>query len=127
MMVSDVLKIGAFASPLQYPGDPWYVIGHSMGAAMATLSALDLKFSIQPTPDVRVYTFGSPRVGNDIFATFFESTIQVLLLQGTTVHSTPGRRILAHCAAPGHPSFGCAAAAATTAAFGCSPNVSAVV
>ena len=37
---------------LQYPGEPWYVIGHSMGAAMATLCALDLRFRLQPVPDV---------------------------------------------------------------------------
>ena len=27
--------------------------------------------------DVRVYTFGSPRVGNDVFATFFDNEIKV--------------------------------------------------
>ena len=37
---------------MQYPGEPWYVIGHSMGAAMATLCALDLRFRLQPVPDV---------------------------------------------------------------------------
>jgi len=26
--------------------------------------------------DVRVYTFGSPRVGNDVFATFFDNEIK---------------------------------------------------
>lgn len=62
---------------LQYPGEPWYIIGHSMGAAMATLCALDLRFTLQPQSDVRVYTFGSPRVGNDVFATFFGSVIEV--------------------------------------------------
>lgn len=64
-------------STAQYPGAPWYVIGHSMGAAMATLCSLDLKFRLQPSPDVRIYTFGSPRVGNDIFATFFQSVFAV--------------------------------------------------
>jgi len=60
----------------QYPGDPWYIIGHSMGAAMATVCALDLRFMLDPQPDVRVYTFGSPRLGNDIFATFYKTAIQ---------------------------------------------------
>ncbi len=32
----------------QFPDAPWYVIGHSMGAAMATLCALDLKFKFDP-------------------------------------------------------------------------------
>ena len=28
-----------------YPDEPWYIIGHSMGSAMATICALDLKAS----------------------------------------------------------------------------------
>lgn len=60
----------------KYPGQPWYVIGHSMGAAMATVAALDLRYSLEPRPDIRLYTFGSPRVGNDIFADFFKTAIQ---------------------------------------------------
>lgn len=47
-----------------------------MGAAMATVCALDLRYNVHPQPDVRVYTFGSPRVGNDIFATFYKTAIQ---------------------------------------------------
>lgn len=45
---------------LQYPGEPWYVIGHSMGAAMATLCALDLRFRLQPVPDVSAATAANP-------------------------------------------------------------------
>ena len=45
---------------LQYPGEPWYVIGHSMGAAMATLCALDLRFRLQPVPDVSAIKAISP-------------------------------------------------------------------
>ncbi|BDA47587.1 Lipase at C-terminar half [Coccomyxa sp. Obi] len=52
-----------------HPGAPLYVIGHSMGAALATICAMDVKFKAGLT-DVRLYTFGSPRVGNDIFANF---------------------------------------------------------
>ncbi|KAK9811409.1 hypothetical protein WJX72_003479 [[Myrmecia] bisecta] len=58
-----------------HPGKPMYVIGHSMGAAMATLCALDMKFSVG-IEDVRLYTFGSPRVGNDVFSSFFQSQIK---------------------------------------------------
>jgi hypothetical protein len=47
-----------------------------MGAAMATVAALDLRYSLEPRPDIRLYTFGSPRVGNDIFADFFKTAIQ---------------------------------------------------
>ena len=34
--------------------------------------------------DVRVYTFGSPRVGNDVFATFFDNEIKAR--SRTTAH-----------------------------------------
>ncbi len=61
----------------RHPGKPLYVAGHSMGGALATLCAIDLKFAFG-IPDVRVYTYGSPRVGNDIFARFFAANIQVL-------------------------------------------------
>ena len=59
-----------------HPRTPLYITGHSMGSAMATVAALYLKFSLD-LPDVRLYTFGSPRVGNDIFSEFFRSQITV--------------------------------------------------
>ena len=52
-----------------HPGAPLYAIGHSMGAALATICAMDVKFKANLT-DVRLYTFGSPRVGNAEFAKF---------------------------------------------------------
>jgi len=33
-----------------YPGEPWYILGHSMGSAMATICALDLKVGHTPSP-----------------------------------------------------------------------------
>jgi hypothetical protein len=48
----------------------------SLGAAMATLCALDLRLNLR-MPDVRVYTFGSPRVGNAVFARWFEDVVTV--------------------------------------------------
>ncbi len=48
----------------------------SMGGALATLCALDLRLSLG-APDVRLFTFGSPRVGNAIFAQWFERMIKV--------------------------------------------------
>ena len=53
----------------EHPGAPLYAIGHSMGAALATICAMDVKFKANLT-DVRLYTFGSPRVGNAEFAKF---------------------------------------------------------
>jgi hypothetical protein len=49
-----------------------YVTGHSLGGAVATLAAADL-FSL--TPDLTLYTFGSPRVGDLAFATYFDKIV----------------------------------------------------
>lgn len=50
-----------------HPAAPVYFVGHSLGGALAQISAMDLKFEYELT-DVNVYTFGSPRVGNNAFA-----------------------------------------------------------
>ena len=42
------------------------VAGHSYGAALATLCALDLQYNF-PKKDYEVFLFGSPRVGNKAF------------------------------------------------------------
>jgi len=49
-----------------------YVTGHSLGGAIATLAAADL-YSL--TPDLTLYTFGSPRVGDLRFATYFDRIV----------------------------------------------------
>lgn len=56
------------------PDKTLYVTGHSLGAALATLCAADLA---EHTDFVRivVYTFGSPRVGDDAFAKWFARSI----------------------------------------------------
>lgn len=53
-----------------HPDVPLYVVGHSMGGALAQLCALDVKF-MYDVPDVRVYTFGAPRIGDAVFQEFF--------------------------------------------------------
>ena len=60
----------------EHPDAPLYVAGHSMGAAMAHICALDLKFTLG-FDDVNVYTYGSPRVGNTIFKDFFNNMVNV--------------------------------------------------
>lgn len=60
----------------EYPNAPLYVAGHSMGAAMAHICALDLKFTLG-FDNVNVYTYGSPRVGNTIFKDFFNNMVNV--------------------------------------------------
>jgi hypothetical protein len=66
---------GAFAELLRaHPRGPTLVLGHSMGGALAHLAALDLKVQFG-LPDVKVYTFGAPRVGNSVFARFFQEQV----------------------------------------------------
>jgi hypothetical protein len=66
---------GAFGELLQqHPAGTTYVLGHSMGGALAHLAALDLKITYQLS-DVKVFTFGAPRVGNSVFADFFSQQI----------------------------------------------------
>ena len=60
----------------EHPNAPLYAIGHSMGAALATICAMDVKFKVG-LRDVRLYTFGSPRVGNVEFANFVYSQTTV--------------------------------------------------
>lgn len=60
----------------EHPNAPLYAIGHSMGAALATICAMDVKFKVG-LKDVRLYTFGSPRVGNAEFASFVYSQTKV--------------------------------------------------
>ena len=62
----------------KHPNSKLYVIGHSMGAAMATVCVLDLKFRYNLTQEnTFLYTFGSPRIGNDVFATFLQKQVEV--------------------------------------------------
>lgn len=46
---------------------PIYVSGHSVGAAIATLFAMHVRLKHPFLPLTHVFTFGSPRVGNDKF------------------------------------------------------------
>jgi triacylglycerol lipase len=48
--------------------------GHSLGAALATLSALDIKYNL-PDKTVTCYTYGSPKVGNSDFAKLYNKHV----------------------------------------------------
>lgn len=50
------------------------VTGHSMGGAMAAFCALDLTVNFGAT-DVEVVTFGQPRIGNSVFATYYNNFV----------------------------------------------------
>jgi pimeloyl-ACP methyl ester carboxylesterase len=57
-----------------YPGYKTVATGHSLGGALATLCALELK-KLVPAASVSLYTYGIPRVGDQTFATFIESSL----------------------------------------------------
>jgi triacylglycerol lipase len=51
------------------PNRPCYVSGHSLGSALATVLALDIALAVpELQPQLQVYVYASPRVGNPEFA-----------------------------------------------------------
>ena len=56
----------------KYPNARVIVTGHSLGGAMSHLAAIDLSVL---NLNVSIYTFGSPRTGNKMFAEFFNKQI----------------------------------------------------
>jgi predicted lipase len=51
------------------PAKPCYVSGHSLGAALATLIAIDVALAVPPIqPNLQLYAYASPRVGDPEFA-----------------------------------------------------------
>jgi len=69
LVLNAVLKVHSM-----FPDYSIVVTGHSLGAAVATLTTLDLLAAKLGVP-VSLHNFGSPRVGNDAFATFASNTI----------------------------------------------------
>ena len=54
--------------------DEVYVMGHSLGGALATLAAPDIA-TVLPDKRVHCHTFGSPRVGDDAFVKYFDGKV----------------------------------------------------
>ena len=67
--------------------------GHSLGAAVATLSAIDL---IKNGTSVSLYTFGSPRVGNKEFSDYVSSLFSTLSNKYNSYRFTHSRDIIPH-------------------------------
>jgi len=58
------------------PTKPCYVSGHSLGGAIATLAALDAALNLpELRPQLRLYTYASPRVGDVAFANAFQQQV----------------------------------------------------
>lgn len=72
----------------RYPGAPLTIVGHSLGGAVATVMAYVLVFDLQVNVS-SVYTYGSPRVGNDAFAAAFSKGMR-------SVRVTHNRDIVPH-------------------------------
>jgi len=52
------------------PSVPCYITGHSLRASVAALAALDLAQKLPPLKEqIRLYTYGAPRMGDRTFAT----------------------------------------------------------
>lgn len=58
----------------KHPGARLLVTGHSMGGALALFAALDIVKKLKPS-NMELYTFGSPRVGNQAFTDFAMRTL----------------------------------------------------
>lgn len=57
----------------QYPTFRIFVTGHSLGAAISVLCALEL--AEEGYSNVTVYNYGLPRVGNQAFSTYYNSMV----------------------------------------------------
>lgn len=63
-----------FKAAKETPHKQIIVTGHSLGAALATMCAVDIKYNLSDK-SVSVYTFGSPKVGNADFAKFYNKHV----------------------------------------------------
>lgn len=69
--VSTTVLAGVAASRAAYPTYRVISVGHSLGGALATLAGAYMREAGHP---VDIYTYGAPRVGNSVFATFVTET-----------------------------------------------------
>ncbi|KAK3417851.1 hypothetical protein EUGRSUZ_H03839 [Eucalyptus grandis] len=64
------------------------VTGHSMGGAMASFCGLDLVVNHE-AQNVQVLTFGQPRIGNAVFASYYSDMCQIQYFPQKTYHHFP--------------------------------------
>ncbi|KAJ7777291.1 alpha/beta-hydrolase [Mycena metata] len=71
------------------------VSGHSLGAAVATMTGAFLKQSVDPSVDVSLAVFGLPRGGNQAWADFLDSTVGVTYMtnQQDPIPTVPPRSL----------------------------------
>lgn len=58
------------------PDTPLYFVGHSLGAAVSQIAALDIALEFPERADhIQVYAFASPRTGDPTFAAAYDRTV----------------------------------------------------
>ncbi|KAJ3102867.1 hypothetical protein HDU97_000250 [Phlyctochytrium planicorne] len=67
--VSDTVIPAVTNLARTYPNAALTVVGHSLGGAVATMGAINLA-QVVPANKIRLYTQGSPRVGNEAFYSY---------------------------------------------------------
>ncbi|KAI6356767.1 hypothetical protein MCOR25_007862 [Pyricularia grisea] len=67
-IIESQLMTALASARAQWPSYQIVATGHSMGAGVATVAAARLRNRLNVV--IHLYTYGSPRVGNDAFATF---------------------------------------------------------
>jgi hypothetical protein len=67
--------VNALAKPFSQPVGSVTICGHSLGGALATLLALDVAANTAFT-DPAVYSYGSPRTGDSLFAATFDQVVK---------------------------------------------------
>ncbi len=67
--------VNALAKPFPQPVGSVTICGHSLGGALATLLALDVAANTAFT-DPAVYSYGSPRTGDSLFAATFDQVVK---------------------------------------------------
>lgn len=82
------------AIPQLAPNLPLYLTGHSLGGAVAMLTAADLvSDNTYPRNQIQVYTFGSPRLGDPTFARYYNgllpNTFRIVNLADSVPYTPP--------------------------------------
>jgi len=73
-VIQNFVRSNVRALVNKYPSKPITIAGHSLGAAISAICAIDLVRQGISTPSkMRVFNIGQPRVGNQGFATYYNS------------------------------------------------------